>query len=870
MLRTLPVLLLVPLVLALPVSLARADSAVHNDKLVSAGWDAFVHIAGGRDGVIYAVTTTGEIRLHRHNVASAGPSWQPVLVLGNKGWHNHRAVFGGDDGVLYLVDAAGDLYITIDKHTTSADGKTATPNWSEPAKINPPRWNPRFARVVGGHNGIIYAFDPAGRLFWFRDLSRNGTANWDRNCGALIGDLGRTAVYPDITAIGGGTNGVLWAVMKNGNLQSITDSARNGTGTVEVKLVTPGRTGINAVAAGGNLIYKRSTDGKLWFTEISGGGFVRAGNTLTAPGKQFSVSGTITDGPDGAGPGTLSLSGSVTIETPAGTWVLDEASLQVDMSSRPFISGRAKCSVPEIGVLRDLIKPVAKAEAQISVGYGGAFEIKLGDGSDERQFPTDPTKLYLYAAFAGEAKAKIVAPGGAEFGFGGGTKLVIEPTQPILYADHQFAQKLLEAVGIVGWQQPVIGFSLGPPIRHTLANRLLKATRDGEEIVRVDGNLLVKGACTIPLKGATLDLDGALVVDLDVDGDGALCLRGGRERTDWAFGGDLHGVLTIKVKNRDVPLELGKLSLLASGDGRFRFHGYTGKPDYFAGTPLAAWKTGTASTKVLADISANDLWVQISYNSISIAGWTLGSATATFSPADLAINATLDLAPGEQGATLAVTGKLVYAEGNATLQGTGDITFGGVKFASTTAKLTLGEIWSASATASVSVAAKLSMFGSSVDLSGNASSNGDWKLGGRAELTVKSGDIVLELAGATITAGTKGVSFKASTSYASAGFAISGSWKSSSKWSFKGTCAASGKRGISFKGAAASVSASGKVHLSVDDDGFSAKMKGSANLTAAGLKLFEIDLNHRVSASGKITFTIGGVDIADLKVIPAD
>ena len=84
-----------------------------------------------------------------------------------------RFTFGADDGVVYGITTSGDLlwYRHLDRSGAAlwANGGTALRvgvGWAN------------FTHVVAGADGEIYAIDANGTLFWYRHLSRDGTFNW--------------------------------------------------------------------------------------------------------------------------------------------------------------------------------------------------------------------------------------------------------------------------------------------------------------------------------------------------------------------------------------------------------------------------------------------------------------------------------------------------------------------------------------------------------------------------------------------------------------------------------------------------------------------------------------------------------------------
>ena len=377
-------------------------------------------------------------------------------------------------------------------------------------------------------------------------------------------------------------------------------------------------------------------------------------------------------------------------------WDLGNVHLDVDLSGpRPSISGSADISVPQIALLADYVQPRGKATATVAIGFGGTFPVTIGKGSAAQPLDTDPNKFYLYADLQGTASL-LLTQSNKEVSFGGGTRLLLEPTTPILYMDNQLAQLILENVfKLYGWQRPVLGFSMGPcipllmttPLPATGGSGPALQSHDATERLRTCGNIVVRGAGSYGKKGVNLQVIGDTIVDLDASKNGRLMFEPGEAR-DFAFAGEL--VANVALGPMKV-LNLAKMAMYfeagVSADGRIRLAGTTGTGNVFAGTPLAAWQSGSAGVSLLADIGGPEDFVQADIDSVSVAGWKLAQVrtVATLAPFAAWTQGTLDLAPGGQGGQIQVNGTI--ADGWAQLTGKGDVTIAGLRLAQAAADL---------------------------------------------------------------------------------------------------------------------------------------------------------------------------------------
>ncbi len=144
-------------------------------RQVATGWADYKQVLPGGQGVIYAVTPSGDLLWFRHDGASDGsPTWAPGSGTAiARGW-TYPQVLGGQRGVLYAITESGELLWF--RHDGFLDGTIA---WADAA----PRtvgvgWS-GFERVFSAEDGVLYAVTPTGELRWFRhDGVNDGGATW--------------------------------------------------------------------------------------------------------------------------------------------------------------------------------------------------------------------------------------------------------------------------------------------------------------------------------------------------------------------------------------------------------------------------------------------------------------------------------------------------------------------------------------------------------------------------------------------------------------------------------------------------------------------------------------------------------------------
>jgi predicted lipoprotein with Yx(FWY)xxD motif len=144
---------------------------------VGTGWNSFKQVFAADDGVIYAITQSGDLLWYQHLGQSNGAvSWansgSPIKV--GSGWNGFKQVFAADDGVIYAITQGGDLLWY--QHLGRSDGTVKWANSGSPIKVGN-GW--LFDHVFAANDGVIYAVTSTGDLLWYRHQGRSdGTVNW--------------------------------------------------------------------------------------------------------------------------------------------------------------------------------------------------------------------------------------------------------------------------------------------------------------------------------------------------------------------------------------------------------------------------------------------------------------------------------------------------------------------------------------------------------------------------------------------------------------------------------------------------------------------------------------------------------------------
>jgi hypothetical protein len=179
----------------------------------------------GNDGIIYRVDSKGDLLWYRHTGRATGaPTWAGPNNVGH-GWQDNRLVFGAGEAIVYAIAQNGDLLWF--RHSGYKDGSPSWANEGKAAKVGA-GWNDVRLAFAGG-NGIIYAVDRKGDLFWYHHLGdADGKFSWTNNAQPTKVGNG----WNDVAAAFSGGDGLIYALKRDGNLYWYNHSGfRTGAAT---------------------------------------------------------------------------------------------------------------------------------------------------------------------------------------------------------------------------------------------------------------------------------------------------------------------------------------------------------------------------------------------------------------------------------------------------------------------------------------------------------------------------------------------------------------------------------------------------------------------------------------------------------------
>ncbi|WP_432877273.1 tachylectin-related carbohydrate-binding protein [Kribbella sp. CA-245084] len=213
--------------------------AANSGNHIGEGWTNFRHVISGGNGLIYAVTDSGDLLWYRDDLrdGSNGPHAERGWAAnsGNhigEGWTNFRHVISGGNGLIYAVTDSGDLLWYRDDLRDGSNGPHAERGWAANSGNHIGEGWTNFRHVISGGNGLIYAVTDSGDLLWYRDDLRDGSngphaeRGWAANSGNHIGQ-GWTN-FAALTAPGDGS-GIIYAITDAADLLWYRDDLRDGT-----------------------------------------------------------------------------------------------------------------------------------------------------------------------------------------------------------------------------------------------------------------------------------------------------------------------------------------------------------------------------------------------------------------------------------------------------------------------------------------------------------------------------------------------------------------------------------------------------------------------------------------------------------------
>jgi hypothetical protein len=215
---------------------AQSGWAPNSGSQISFGWQIFDEVMYGGDGIIYAISPAGNLHWYREENRSGGngPNAQSGWVPGSGsqisfGWQIFRHVFHGGEGIIYAVDRHGRMFWYRDVDRNGGNGAAAQTGWAPGSGSQISFGWEIFQHIFYGGDGIIYAVRPDGRMFWYRDVDRNGgngaaaQIGWAPGSGSQISfgwHVFRRIFY--------GGDGIIYAVGHDGRLFWYRDLDRTG------------------------------------------------------------------------------------------------------------------------------------------------------------------------------------------------------------------------------------------------------------------------------------------------------------------------------------------------------------------------------------------------------------------------------------------------------------------------------------------------------------------------------------------------------------------------------------------------------------------------------------------------------------------
>jgi hypothetical protein len=151
----------------------RSAASWANSKNVGRGWDGFVDVFSGGDGVIYVIQPDGTLKWHRHLAYRTGEgletpgAWATSRNVG-RGWAGYKHVFSGGNGVIYAIANDGTLKWLRHKAYLTGEGLETPGAWEGPKTVG--RGWEDVQQVFSPGDGIIYAVMPDGTLRWFKHV----------------------------------------------------------------------------------------------------------------------------------------------------------------------------------------------------------------------------------------------------------------------------------------------------------------------------------------------------------------------------------------------------------------------------------------------------------------------------------------------------------------------------------------------------------------------------------------------------------------------------------------------------------------------------------------------------------------------------
>jgi N,N-dimethylformamidase len=221
----------------------------HSGTQIGVGWDEFVEVLAGGDGVIYAIKPSGELLYYRDlkqdgtNGAHGESGWdsRSGSQIG-VGWDEFVRVFsgGGSDFIgiplplspkswIYGIKPGGELTFYVERKRDGMNGSGGESGWEPLSGMQIGTGWSDFVHVIG-YGGHIYAVTTAGALIWYyrEPITADpvtGTPGWRAGSGSQIGSGWDQFAY----LFAGPYKGMIYAVRPSGELLYYRHLKQDGT-----------------------------------------------------------------------------------------------------------------------------------------------------------------------------------------------------------------------------------------------------------------------------------------------------------------------------------------------------------------------------------------------------------------------------------------------------------------------------------------------------------------------------------------------------------------------------------------------------------------------------------------------------------------
>ncbi|GAA4961532.1 hypothetical protein GCM10023205_26260 [Yinghuangia aomiensis] len=161
-----------------------------NSRDIGVGWQAHTQVLAADDGQLFGLCGDGTLVWCKYTLTNPNTgegAWHPnTNSIIHRGFGSYSYIFGGKQGVIYAIDANGDMYWF---RYLAGDGTSATGAWANGGVGSRIATGRRLYDLhFADSDGVIYAVEHGGNLHWYRYLAgdgSNGPGAW-ANGGAPI------------------------------------------------------------------------------------------------------------------------------------------------------------------------------------------------------------------------------------------------------------------------------------------------------------------------------------------------------------------------------------------------------------------------------------------------------------------------------------------------------------------------------------------------------------------------------------------------------------------------------------------------------------------------------------------------------------